>query len=494
MQLAIEQQIKIVESQNKGGTSALDTELLKFFKDETPRFYVAAGAAFGHQASTVLLLKKFVARKLVTKAELVYPNKEILEKLRTLLPEIQPGESGFRLTVSGGTAEITLVEKTGEPPGKVTKLAITGGFDHTSGEVEKLAGALNADMLLVLQPYGWEEEGGKPGASVAYFPKAPDRPLVDLSEKITHLAARLYGRPEIALTEKQWTELAALPGKKQVVEAAKAVLDGVRDGRLFCPVYGISNVGEGSAKNGLAPGGILFNLAGTARVLQEGSQDKFRKGTVILVLANIKDASWKLLESWVAGKNLGSSPASVRLFAEKYLCPGGDCKVLVERQLNDAGEIAKKIAALKDDEVLILNLQSLPQAVFDLLYAEATLPSVFEGAGTAGLVIPLGKPYFRLADVPYPVLPFNALMDSSALSSKFAAGVLRQEHRLWNEQEGLVPPHHLAHYIGEAYEDDSPLQKYFQRFKTFMADQPQEEKLQAALQWVFTSEADKHGG
>ncbi|WP_396448152.1 LysM peptidoglycan-binding domain-containing protein [Actinomadura sp.] len=491
MQLAIEQQIKIVESQNEGGTSALDTELLKFFKDETPRFYVAAGAAFGHQASTVLLLKKFVARKLVTKAELVYPNKEILEKLRTLLPEIQPGESGFRLTVSGGTAEITLVEKTGEPPGKVTKLAITGGFDHTSGEVEKLAGELNADMLLVLQPYGWEEEGGKPGASVAYFPKAPDRPLVDLSEKITHLAARLYGRPEIALTEKQWTELAALPGKEQVVEAAKAVLDGVRDGRLFCPVYGISNVGEGSAKNGLAPGGILFNLAGTARVLQEGSQDKFRKGTVILVLANIKDASWKLLESWVAGKNLGSSPASVRLFAEKYLCPGGDCKVLVERQLNDAGGIAKKIAALKDDEVLILNLQSLPQAVFDLLYAEATLPSVFEGAGTAGLVIPLGKPYFRLADVPYPVLPFNALMDSSALSSKFAAGVLRQEHRLWNEQEGLVPPHHLAHYIGEAYEDGSPLQKYFQRFKTFMADQPQEEKLQAALQWVFTSEAYK---
>ncbi|GAA2399341.1 LysM peptidoglycan-binding domain-containing protein [Actinomadura vinacea] len=497
MELAIEQVIDVASAQLDSSIKQLHEVVSRFLKDTTPRFYAAHGAAFGHQASTVQVLKRFVALGAVQYAELVYDSDEVLEKLRIILPQIKPGTDPppIEVTSEGRTAEVTLVKLPREGLPTPTRFAISGGWDYNSqSEVREAAGRLKVELLMAVQPYGWENERLR-YESFAYF-TGQDRFVVigdELSKQGLEFRSMLYSRPTPRISEAEWELLAKLPGKEEIVAAAKAVIDGVRDNRLFCPVYGISDQGAMTPASSPPPASITFNLAGTIRVLQERSE-RFRKGAVILVLTAFKPGTWQILASRFKGDPIPGAALTVAPFVDKYLCPGGRPKVAVKHLLRDPTEISRAIRDLRNDEILILNLQGLPQDVFDLMYAEATLPSLLEGAGTAGLAIPLGNPYFRFANVPYPVLPLGAEPTAESLAAAQATNDVRTLPSVWGTDGNAIPPLRLADYVTDAYSPENALYRYFHQFGPFLRENPQQEKLTAALQWVFSSESFKQIG
>ncbi|MQY09298.1 LysM peptidoglycan-binding domain-containing protein [Actinomadura macrotermitis] len=482
MELAATETIIAVGQQNDAATSELDVELARFFTGTTVRFYAAVGGGFGHQAGTVLLLKKFVGRGLLQDVELVYGDPEILAKLRTLLPQIEEGETPppFVLQVGDRAANVALVSRQEVQRLPVVKFAISGGCDHTPDALKRLAVELRTELMMVLQPYGWEKEGGSQGQSSVYFPAASEPRYVDLGSVVRHIDARLYRWPSIEISDTEWGLLEQLAGQRERIRAARALLDAVRADRLFCPIYGISDLSHRKAGGTPPPSTILFNTAATIRRLQE-QDSRYRKGAVILCLSEI--GSWRMSKGWLDG-SIPLDGAAGRFFQE-YIKPGGVPKVFVREDLADADEIKAAIDALQPDQVLILNLHSLPQGVFNLLYGKASFPCMFEGAGTAGLVIPFGTPYFRFT-YNYPELPFGALQTVEGMAAQGITREILLRPGAWSDGNA-IPPNLLAEYITLAYTEDSPLERYYRQFREFLNACPEEEKLQAALQWVFTS-------
>ncbi|MEW2354556.1 LysM domain-containing protein [Spirillospora sp. NPDC029432] len=491
MEMAIEKVTQVTSRQIDSSIEQLHRVVAGFLKGTTPRFFAAHGAAFGHQASTVQVLKRFIALGAVQEAELVYATDEILDKLRIILPQIKPGDDPppIEVTSEGRTARVTLVKLPDDRLPTPARFAISGGWDYH--DVPTTARQLNVELVMAVQPYGWEDERSR-YESFAYFVRA-DRFVVigdELKQQGLLFRSMLYSRPRPHISNDEWKLLSGLPGKEEIVAASKAVIEGVREERLFCPVYGISDFGPLVPASGPPPASIIFNLAGTIRVLQQRGA-RFGKGAVILVLTTFKPATWDLLISRFSGAAIPMAAPTVGPFVEKYLCPGGQAKVIVRHRMRDATEISKAIRELRNDEILILNLQGLPQDVFDLMYAEATLPSLLEGAGTAGLAIPLGNPYFRFANVQYPVLPLGGQPTKESTDAADATACLRTLVSAWGMDEADIPPIRLSKYLTEAYSPQSGLYQYFRQFGPFLQDNPQQEKLTAALQWVFTSELFK---
>jgi hypothetical protein len=395
------------------------------------------------------------------------------------------------MTSGGKSASVTLVNLADGAPSTPTKLVISGGWDHNSeGEVREAAKQLQAELVMAVQPYWWEYERNR-HHSFVYF-TAQDR-FVDLFTELDGQAfgSMFYSRPKPQVSDTEWLTLVDSPGKKAIVAASKALIEAVRGKRLFCPVYGISDVGASTPASQPPPGAILFNLASTIRILQEGNVAQFRKGAVILVLCSLKSATWDITKARFGKGEVSAAASTVAPFIDGHLRPDGQSKVIVMQAgaEPDAHAISEAIANLKGDEVLILGMQGLPQDVFDLMYAEATLPPLLEGAGTAGLVISLGIPYFRFATVQYPVLPLGTqpTKTNGSLAATHATESMRTLLSNWGTDAEAIPPKGLADYISSSYSPDNSQHEYFQRFGSYLQGNPQHDKLNAALRWTFAS-------
>ena len=458
-------------------------KMRQFFKDTSPRFYCAQSPAFGHLASTVAILKRFIALEFITKGEIVYQNEEVLNKLRTLLPQISQDKNPSPIVVKsqGKQASVTLTLQPNSPLAISAKFAITGGWEETK-DVEKMTKLLNVDFMAVLQPYSWTME--HPGVEdIAYFLEVTE--LVKLDTKITTLIEMPYFHPAPSVSKEEWEELSKLPGKEDLILAAKAVVDEVaRKKLLFCPAYGISNVGPKTPATQPPPGAILFNMCSTIRYLQEKNAG-YKRAAVILVLTEIKKDTWRILKDWVKGKNIYDPKPPLPQFIKEYM--NGD-SVLVREDLKSQVTIANAIDDLKANQILILNIEGVPAAVFDLFYGIATLPSIFEGAGTAGLVMNLGKPYFRFAETPYPVLPFCSPQSVESNDAKEMVSLMKTSLQNWSNEEDKIPPRVLAKYFQDCYTSGSTMQKYFDGFAQELQKDNGPDKLLCALSYLFNSQ------
>lgn len=133
---------------------------LKEYHVDMVRLYVYKSDNYGHQATTVHLMRRFIEltgyRDTI---QLAYePTPGLPQKLALLIPGLDPGrieEKDYTVNYHGAT--LTFFKLTGEPPGDEYQLGFTGGADNDD---KNLAVIINVEGALRTQPYIWKKDFG----------------------------------------------------------------------------------------------------------------------------------------------------------------------------------------------------------------------------------------------------------------------------------------------------------------------------------------------
>ncbi|NEQ09128.1 MAG: hypothetical protein F6K37_25250 [Moorea sp. SIO4E2] len=240
---------------------------------------------------------------------------------------------------------------------------------------------------------------------------------------------------------------------------------------------------------------FLFNLI--TGLLQWKKKQSETKQIVILSLTNY---------------NLEEGINNPYYFFEKQIKPGkilnGVLNQYIQENLRDkkvkflykninTEEIQKNI---NENEITIVQLGSVPPDVYDYIYSLSTLPCVFEGEGSASLILNIGKPYFHLVSSDdregqttnklYPPVPANAPNnpsgdqchnDSLALVNSF-----EEWEKILESTDGKKTPDQIIEeFINNAYEKGKKYQKYFAYIKNFYNNEVNDKLLGALFSLPF---------
>jgi len=423
------------------------------------RVFVSGSPAFGHAASTVAILKRFIALGFAKKIQVVYhkgldPTRPTAQKLEILLPGFNQKTPDASITISsqGMNAVVSFVSLDDELEPK--PFAISGGWDEAmpinmfgksiaTPTFEKL----KVDWLVVLQPYSWTAQSG------AFFKQTPNPSYIGLDglgKQLPNFVNLGYYRPDPEVSEKDWQLYLELPTLKEEargrIKFAKAIVDALakKQDIDLCPVYGIADVASDSKTIVKVPSWtVLFNLISSMHSVQ-------KRAAIVLVLADLKPDNYENLE-----KAINGSPSTLQLneHLQKYIAEHLHGKVKVFPNLKTADDLELAIKNLQTDEILVLSIPGLPPDIFDLFYKLATYPSVFEGAGTAGMIVNLNKPYFRLTGPNqqlYPKLPLS--VSESADDIAKTANLLQFDLAQWPPNPDDSPAFKLVQFILQCYQ------------------------------------------
>lgn len=136
-------------------------------------------------------------------------------------------------------------------------------------------------------------------------------------------------------------------------------------------------------------------------------------------------------------------------------------------------DITGVVAGMADHQVLIVELGEVEIPLFNYLYAEANLPSIFEGQSTAELALNLGKPYLHLKHGDhYPVLPLSSTQRSPFMTSlqTVVTCLERPSHRDWQTDPRTKqnPAETIAEFILDSVcSVDNELLRYFESLRAF---------------------------
>ncbi|MEN0003815.1 MAG: hypothetical protein AAF798_06715, partial [Bacteroidota bacterium] len=402
-----------VLAENEVLTAAKLQELQAFFGNDQVteiRFYTGASSAFGHQATTLLLIRRIIQLGYTKTIRLVYEedaNDPVPQKLKVLLPGYDPNhpEGVYQLD---GVRPITITafsSFTASNPAE-GQLGLTGGLEGKSNFADRL----NVRCFLQLQPFQWTL------AKNNLWVKGNATPTVLEKEAVLGSAAfiqQAYFMSPPVVTDAQWdTYTIGENGEdlgNEIVDTALVIADAVISPEAeqlnFMPVYGIGvdDAGQLRTLPGL-PYSILFNLiAGIAYAQQHGSAQN-KKGVIIGLVADIGKKNWEYLIQLINGEETGEDYSNVNkyitqsnlrnrvIFPPKRTVDGKTTYSFFSAELSNT-----IIPALQAEQILIVPIPNLPPDVFNYLYSIANYPFVFEGKGTANLALNLGKPYIHLA-------------------------------------------------------------------------------------------------
>jgi hypothetical protein len=124
--------------------------------------------------------------------------------------------------------------------------------------------------------------------------------------------------------------------------------------------------------------------------------------------------------------------------------------------------------------ILVIKMNGLPGKPFNYLYSKSTLPCMFEGKGTAALVLNLPVPYFNLTEVNivYPTLPLTAAVGPLARDCNTAAIKLNTPFNQTNtaiNTDGFdsTAIYAVGQFIWKISEEGQPLKGYFDSLPLF---------------------------
>lgn len=368
---------------------------------KTVRVFVAAAPGYGHQASSVNILKRLIALGCPGPITVVYevsdthPN---LPKLKVLLPGFDPENPDAPFTLNGVPVRFTAFTPGQKPDLPAGDLCVCGGSENQ----ENLAAAdrLDVRLYLQLQPFQWEM-----GTNTLWLRDESD-PLILTEQKELggeSFVQRAFYMAEPDVPDTEWEKLTPT----NALACARTVLEAVKDGTVdFMPVYG---VGDKNDEIPTLPGtasGILFSLTAGIADAQTLDGSPITRPAVFGVLATVSETAWNTY------KGLVKATAAAYVNATDW----SKANKLPERVVFFDGtpeQLAGALAEAKPGQIVVVRMPGLPPDVFNLLYAKATLPPVFEGKGTANLMLNLGAPYLHMAtsdDFVYPsafLLPPN---------------------------------------------------------------------------------------
>lgn len=479
--------------------------------EEEIRFYVDGTPNFGHQATTVHLLKRVIdVFKFSGAITVVYqdgpPNREsTASKLAKLLTGLVPATIDDDRLEYGTCTRIFFLNyaERAKLAGFPVTLGLTGGADDESVNYAK---ELNAAVFLRLQPYVWRKPNGAFVPNRIEFRPVDDvaRPPVDLSEIADRAFARLaykFVSAPVAGGVWKWYQTQDFDptlalNTAKAFAAMKAATE--RNARIW-PVYGLHQFGSDTSKgrdvllnllivglshlrsSGASPRPVVMVLLNPAATEGEPADSRTLDTSFVrsFIAANIDAIVKELADEWafsVAKSRQGPALEQISKALQGYfesLRPDRFAALLPDSP--DA--IGKGIVAAPDSSVFIAPVGPVPQEVYNAFFATAEMPGVFEGQGTSSLTISLGKPYLQ---IPKPNVggdnyPNTLLLGYDYEAEPQFANLASELVRLGFSdyaRSGTLYVNTIDNvtvFVNECYRDGSMLSKYFARLLGFFS-------------------------
>ncbi|MDB5251251.1 MAG: hypothetical protein JWP27_420, partial [Flaviaesturariibacter sp.] len=395
------------------------TEILEFINaEEQLRFYVDGTPNFGHQASTINIMKRLIDATGYNKSILIVyqtatkSGDSTPNKLAVLLSDLVPANIDTT-TISYGTCTNIKFLNCSAAPGSLVsaRFGFTGGADPSIdyGRI------LNVANFLRLQPYLWLK-----------VPNQVLRPThdpfsLDTDEApFSTLAYKFSPASCATVAAGTWTWYTAT----QSFDAAMAIRT------LNAQAVYNAYVGQGAAIDLMPAYGlhqfqradeISLNLALTALQLQSARA----KPTIILhfsdpsraaifdyltALKTDLDAGAVLLPALKARinedvqvqsqVNLTALMAQLARVIPTAIANRTSLKLLngyvSDAYVNITATITEALAGLTANDVAIISIGAVPQQVYNYFFAQGSLPGIFEGQNTSSLVISQGRPFLQI--------------------------------------------------------------------------------------------------
>ncbi|MFT5264258.1 MAG: hypothetical protein ACI8YQ_003004 [Polaribacter sp.] len=421
------------------------------------RIFIADSSGYGHQSNTANIMRRLIALGFRQQYYIVYQpgddNGNFI-KLQRLFPGLTADNQGnFDLVTTAETANCNFVSSVtflaADPAPAMTSIGFTGGWDTNP---TNLATTYRSHYFLKLQPYQWDEPKKiaiqTKLSTIAQFEEA-EQVNLDAIEALGHFSGRAYYMP---------TPIPAIEGNFTGASAAKwapyqAILAASAASQVnMMPVYGIGDLfGVIEAMAGVRPETLLYNLiAGIALAQTEGAAS-LRRSAVLTIIATVTPKAWTNLQTLIDGEF--NEKAALNKFSTDTLDLAA-CVTIID--YGAANFDATLLAATQNpNRIVLVKFNGLPQPAFDYIYSQATLPSLFEGKGTANLALNINNPFLWIRDSAkplYPTLPLGA-------QAEFIAGDMSAIAKTLND----TPQQTNANLIngGVSWENSAPMQLSF---------------------------------
>lgn len=431
------------------------------------RALITGSRNFGHQASTVSIILRLASMTTNRQYSLCLyyrtndERDELIAILRLLLPQFQALNTNFKVLDAANTNDVRVIDIIANIPAEI-EFGFTGGFDDKErGDMPDAVQAMRVRFYMQLQPYLWHE------GSELYYNVMKDE-ITDLDAEAIEEGFQLhrssYYRPIPALNAFDRAVIQNSP------YAAKLDITDYLDPLItnqtinLCSVYGIGTVADA--------GPPLYNMCSGILFAQRADdlEARVRRPCVLLLFQEISNEQWTLFQQLVQDPNddgfIGANQPSADFRAwhtannvtARISWLGGPGMVPTLQQ------VQQRVAALQDEQLLVIYFGRVPQTLFDYLFHRSTFPPYFEGQATAATVFNFGTPFFKysagIEDVrfDYPTVP-----DLSAESS-FGAGFRRDSAKAifrppasWisgGEDEVELPPEQMLSIIADAFDPE----------------------------------------
>lgn len=400
---------------------ALLTRFLTNPQNATIRIYVTASSGYGHQANTVNIMYSLITAGFNQSIQMIYDDTPTepttIVKLATFIPGLDPANP--QPVAINENVTVTFISTTAfaEAEQHLLAFGITGGYDNGG---DNLALITKTSIFLKLQPYCWVQ------ANSLYINKGAgveNQTVIDLST-VDVLGNFVYTRqnyylPIPQMSEADYVQFTTAAATK--VAPYKAILAASAGGQVnMMPIYGIGDINGTIESLGKPPESILFNLIAAVAYTQVFSDvAHLKKGAVIVVIATVTQPCYDRLTALLNGFN-----ETVPKLKEYILSQ--DLQNRVDIINYDAADFNEQLTqtGTSTNKILVVKLGGIPGAPFNYMYSKSTLPCVFEGKGTASLILNLPVPFFNLtssnSDIKY-VYPTLPLQNIKLLKKEVAA-------------------------------------------------------------------------
>lgn len=469
------------------------------------RVYVTDSSGLGHQATTIGIMYRLIALGYNTEGkafQIVYDNPVDAEdpvgptakKLQLLIPGFVAANPQPLVFNNVTLNFITLAAFPGSAPVTIP-FGFTGGYDNNSID---LAETCHTEFFLKLQPYQWTMQNAiqSTGAIDVILENQVVLGSASFANQGYYLPA-----PVMGATQYGWFADAA-PAKVEPYKQIIAACTG-EEALNMMPLYGIGNkLLEDVAQSAYlieaipevrSATALFYLMAAVADRQLNSALPALKKAAVIVNIATNTPEAYAEFETLISGAKPDSAGLNTYVNANNLTTGGAASRVLIRSfnsaDLNDTLQLLQEPG--NDTKILIIKMSGLPLYAFDYLYAQGTLPPVFEGKGTANLVLNLNKPYINLVKgkirqflkpvpnwryVTYPTLPISAIPGATAQDI--------QNNKVFRVNEGIATfdgavvanfagtsVSALATLIEQSYTVPSPTNTYFADLFGFYHDE-----------------------
>lgn len=391
------------------------------------RIFIDTSNGGGHQTTTLNMVKRLIDYGFQTPIRIFYDSTATLELF--LAGYVAPMTT---MKYRGVTLNFQPAQNIKVPEDRAP-LLICGGSEATLARLGSRLKETNCSFYLQLQPWCWKSiDYLVYGNPVAAIPLNGQEALG--KSQFTFSA---YAQPTPQRAPDVWALYASNPKFASVVAVANTLCD--NSSRFWTmPVYGLT-----SWK-------FFVNLALAADRAQSQMPGKGlgRKPIVLLSFGSLLEAQaddGPETGGELLARILNADPNSLedypelRKRIEENRLPAR-CHVLSGQA---RGNFEKVLSSLPEDGIVVLSMGSTPNEVFNYLYAQATLPLLFEGRGTLNLALNLGKPYLCTtfsADGGYPGLHLDGTPPREAKDADACARLVMSSLYSYKTPEAEATP------------------------------------------------------